>query len=129
MKITKTEIHLSNFMYLAGSVNRDQKLRFTLSIIFYCEEGDPLGLTMNGCIAYINHNDRLTWHPPAHKSRGTYLQQTIMFSRLHDLVVTHLASTKYTKQLKRNALSYFEKTPGEVDPELLNEPEEITKEL
>jgi hypothetical protein len=84
---------------------------------------------MNGCIAYINHCDKLTWHPPACKSRGTYLQQTVMFKRLHDLVVTHLASTKYTKQLKRNALSYFEKTPGEVDLDLLNEPDEITKEL
>lgn len=126
MKIQKTEIHLSNFMYLAGSINRDTKLRFTLSIILHCEEGDPLGLTMSGCIAYINQNDRLTWHPPAHKARGTYLQQTVMFKRLHDLVVTHLASTKYTKQLKRNALSYFEKTPGELDSSLLNEPQEVS---
>jgi hypothetical protein len=129
MKITKTEIHLSDFMYLAGSVNRDKKLRFTLSIIFYCEEGDPLGLTMAGCIAYINHKDRLTWHPPAMKNRGIISQQIRMFKRLHDLVVTHLASTKYAKQLTRNALAYFEKTPGEVDENLLNEPDEIVKEL
>jgi hypothetical protein len=40
-----------------------------------------------------------------------------------------LAETKYAKQLKRNLLAYFEKTPGEIDPELLNEPEEIVKEI
>jgi hypothetical protein len=31
--------------------------------------------------------------------------------------------------LKRNLLAYFEQTPGEINPELLNEPNEIVKEL
>ena len=129
MKIVKTEIHLSNFKYLAGSVNRDTKLRFTLTLILYCEEGEPLGLSMSGCIAYINHNDKLTWHPPANKARGIMYQSAVFFRRLHALVVTQLAETKYTRPLQRSVLSYFEKTPGEIDPELLNEPDEVIKEL
>jgi hypothetical protein len=129
MKINKIEVHLSNFMYIAGSVNRDKKLRFNLTIIMYCEEGEPLGITLEGCIAYINANDKLTWHPPAAKSGGHAYQNVKFFKRLHAIVVTQLSETKYAKQLKRNLLAYFEQTPGEINPELLNEPNEIVKEL
>jgi hypothetical protein len=129
MKIVKTELHLSNFVYIAGSINTDRKLRFTLTLILYCETGEPLGFSISGCVAFINHQDRLTWHAPASKNRGVYYQNFIPFKRLHALVTNKLAETKYTQQLKRNVLSYFEKTPGEIDPALLNEPNEITFEV
>jgi hypothetical protein len=129
MKINKVEIHLSNFVFLAGSINRDIKLRFTLSVLMYCDEGDPLGYSIYGCIAYINHQDRLTWHGPATRSRGVLYQNFVPFKRLHIAVTNKLAETKYAKKLKRNVLSYFEKTPGELDPSLENEEKEISFEL
>lgn len=127
MTASGIEIHLSNFKYIQGTINRDLKLRFDLSFLIYMEQGEPIGMTMEGCIAYVTKSDTLAWHPPMMVKRGIYLQPIKVFKRLYDAVLEILAGTKHAQKLKRNILSFFEKLPSEVDETLKDETEITVK--